>query len=263
MKKRILSAVVLIAVLVIVFLFMPAWVAAIVVGILAAVASKELLHNTGLLTHKRINAYSSLMAFAVSIWSLFGCPAAYIGVGVLVFFALLFGEMMISKLELDAKNVLICAFSGLVIPYMLTALVRIVMMGQGKIYIFVPFLLAFLSDTGGYFAGITLGRHKLCPLISPKKTVEGLIGGVLASVVGMILFAALTDHNIFFSALLGFVGALGAVFGDLSMSVVKRQMGIKDYGRLIPGHGGVLDRFDSVLVTAPLTETMLLLFLVV
>ena len=262
MKKRIFSAVVLMAVLIIAFLLMPGWVAAIVVGILSAVASWELLHNTGLLTHKRINAYSGMMAFAVSIWSLFGCPTAFIGCVILIFFGLLFGEMMLSKLKLEAKAVLICGFSGLVIPYMFTALVRIVTMEQGRVYIFIPFLLAFLSDTGGYFVGVTLGRHKLCPLISPKKTVEGLLGGVFASILGMILFAILTDHNVVFSALLGLVGAFGAVFGDLSMSIVKRQVGIKDYGRLIPGHGGVLDRFDSVLVTAPLTEAMLLLLMV-
>ena len=249
--------------LLVTFLLAPVWVAAIVVGLLSAIASWELLHNTGLLSHKRINLYSAVMAFAVSIWSLFGCPTVYIGIAVLAFFGLLFGEMMIAKLKLEAKAVLICGFSGLVIPYMFTALVRIVQMEQGRVYIFIPFLLAFLTDTGGYFAGITLGRHKLCPLISPKKTVEGLVGGALASVVGMALFAIITDYNILFAILLGITGALAAVFGDLSMSVIKRQTGIKDYGHLIPGHGGVLDRFDSVLVTAPLTETMLLLLVMV
>ena len=263
MKKRIISAVVLIAVLIVAFLFVPAWVTAIVVGLLSAVASWELMHNTGLLTHKRVNIYSSVMAFSVSIWSLFGCPTVYIGIALLLFFGLLFGEMMFAQLRLEAKAVLVCGFSGLVIPYMFTALLRIAMMEQGRVYIFIPFLLAFLTDTGGYFAGITLGRHKLCPLISPKKTVEGLVGGLLASVAGMVIFAIITDHNILFAILLGVTGALAAIFGDLSMSVIKRQMGIKDYGHLIPGHGGVLDRFDSVLVTAPLTETMLLLFFMV
>ena len=110
-----------------------------------------------------------------------------------------------------------------------------------------------------------MGKHKLAPAISPKKTVEGAIGGVLAAVVGMLLFTWILDLAFGFrvhygyALIYGIVGSLMSVFGDLCFSVIKRQTGIKDYGNLIPGHGGVLDRFDSMLIVAPVTEALLIL----
>ena len=104
----------------------------------------------------------------------------------------------------------------------------------------------------------------MCPNISPKKSWEGFFGGITVAVIVMLLYALVLQHivdynvNISLALLYGLLGALGSVFGDLMMSVIKRQTGIKDYGRLIPGHGGILDRFDSVLITAPLTEALLL-----
>ena len=113
--------------------------------------------------------------------------------------------------------------------------------------------------------GTLFGKHKLCPIISPKKTVEGLIGGLVLAVVGMVVYGLILQFgfkfkvNYFYVVIYGLLGALGGVFGDLSFSVIKRQTGIKDYGHLIPGHGGILDRFDSVIVVAPLVEALLLL----
>ena len=180
-------------------------------------------------------------------------------------YVLVFAEVMTSRLKVQSKDILLCAFAGFMVPYMLSTLVRIVMMEQGRAYIFIPFLVAFLSDTGGYFAGVCFGRHKLAPVISPKKTVEGFIGGVVASIIGMVIFRLITGDLVSweFAIFMGLIGSLGGVFGDLSMSAIKRQTGIKDFGRLIPGHGGILDRFDSVLVTAPLTELVLMMFVMV
>lgn len=130
---------------------------------------------------------------------------------------------------------------------------------------FIPFILAFLSDTGAYFAGRAFGKHKLAPVISPHKTVEGVVGGVLGAIFGMLIFCLVMQLgfkmqvNYLYAVLYGVVGSLGAVFGDLCFSVIKRQTGMKDYGNLIPGHGGVLDRFDSMMVVGPLSELLLLL----
>jgi phosphatidate cytidylyltransferase len=105
----------------------------------------------------------------------------------------------------------------------------------------------------------------MCPNISPKKSWEGFFGGICVAIIGMLVYALVLDHaadydvKYYLVVLYGLVGALGSVYGDLMMSVIKRQVGIKDYGKLIPGHGGILDRFDSVLITAPLTEALLLL----
>ncbi len=113
-------------------------------------------------------------------------------------------------------------------------------------------LCAFGTDIFAYFTGYFLGKHKLCPGISPKKTIEGAIGGIIGSMAlctlfGYLVFAESLAHFV----IIGFVGSIVAQAGDLTASVFKRKMGIKDYGNLIPGHGGILDRFDSVLFTAP------------
>ena len=134
---------------------------------------------------------------------------------------------------------------------------------------FILLILCFAwgGDTCAYFAGRAFGKHKLCPVVSPKKTVEGAIGGVLGTmvfgVVATIIYSmaanrmeAFTRSNIgvsmyFIIALLGCIAAVLGIYGDLFASVVKRQCGIKDYGTIFPGHGGILDRFDSVMFIAP------------
>lgn len=120
------------------------------------------------------------------------------------------------------------------------------------VFLWFVLLAAFGTDILAYFSGYLFGRHKLCPAISPKKTVEGAIGGTLGSVLLCTGAAVLlVPHLLFQSAAIGLLGSIAAQLGDLSASALKRHMEIKDYGDLIPGHGGVLDRFDSVLFTAP------------
>ena len=112
---------------------------------------------------------------------------------------------------------------------------------------------AFGTDICAYFAGVTMGKHKLCPVISPKKTWEGAIGGILGSMILCLIFGLIfMRHAIILCLIVGFLGSIISMFGDLTASIFKRKMGIKDYGNLIPGHGGILDRFDSILFTAPL-----------
>lgn len=126
------------------------------------------------------------------------------------------------------------------------------MMPEVKILVWLVVITAFGTDICAYFSGVFLGKHKLCPVISPKKTWEGAVGGVLGSVIlsglfGLIFIRPLLIHCL----IIGFAGSIISMFGDLTASVFKRKMGIKDYGNLIPGHGGILDRFDSVLFTGP------------
>ena len=124
--------------------------------------------------------------------------------------------------------------------------------GPTGILVWLVVFAAFGSDVMAYFTGMAIGRHKLCPEISPKKTIEGAIGGILGSVLVCGLFGHFFAPQYFVHCLV--IGVLGAVIsqcGDLTASAFKRRMGIKDYGNLIPGHGGILDRFDSVLFTAP------------
>ena len=133
----------------------------------------------------------------------------------------------------------------------------------GIFYIAVTLGSAWLSDTGAYFSGRLFGKHKLAPYVSPKKTVEGAVGGVVVSEVLMLgiawLCATVAEHfgapiQIHYGRLLLIVPVLSviSILGDLSASVIKRQYGVKDYGSIIPGHGGIMDRFDSALMVAPL-----------
>jgi len=125
-------------------------------------------------------------------------------------------------------------------------------------------ILAICSDIGGYAAGITLGRsgaHKLAPVISPKKTWEGLAGSAIACIVaGAILLPSLLHGYWWQGVVLGAAAVTAAVLGDLAASMIKRDLGIKDFGRLLPGHGGVLDRIDSLLTCAPVVWLLLAAF---
>jgi phosphatidate cytidylyltransferase len=125
-------------------------------------------------------------------------------------------------------------------------------------------ILAICSDIGGYAAGITLGRtgaHKLAPVISPKKTWEGLAGSSLTCIVaGAILLPSLLHGHWWQGVILGTAAVAAAVLGDLAASMIKRDLGIKDFGRLLPGHGGVLDRIDSLLTCAPVAWLLLAAF---
>jgi phosphatidate cytidylyltransferase len=122
------------------------------------------------------------------------------------------------------------------------------------------FLGAWLTDSAAFFTGFLFGKHKLAPTISPKKTVEGAIGGIVITTAVFIIisfvFNAIPDNsvhvNIFLVAILGFICSIAAIFGDLCSSVIKRECNIKDFGSILPGHGGILDRFDSVLFVAPI-----------
>ena len=264
MLTRILAAMLLVPVLVVVLLFAPVSVAAVFVGLMAVVASYEMLHRTGLVKSTLLNIVSAVMAFLVCLWSYFGCSYPVALLGIFLYVVVLFGDMMLSGLQRKASEVMVCLLTGLVFPFMLSALIRILRMPAGRYLVVIPFVMAFLSDTGAYFVGVFFGKHKMAPVISPKKSWEGFFGGIVTAILGMVLYSWILgrffsiDVNYYLALVYGLVGSLAGVFGDLSMSVIKRQTGIKDYGNLIPGHGGILDRFDSVMMTAPLTKALLL-----
>lgn len=270
MKKRIIAAAVLIPVLVLVVLVAPKIVAAIVWGLLMAVGAYELLYVTGLVRHPRMVLYSALMALAISLWSNYGSERSIALLGLLVFWILLFSELMANHVKISLEMVMDCFFAGAVVPYLLSSLIRILSISStGRYLIPIPFVVAFLSDAGAYFAGSMFGKHKLAPVVSPNKTVEGVAGGLLSSVVGMLIYGLIMQLACRFQVnygaalLYGLLGSAVGVFGDLCFSVFKRMSGIKDFGTMIPGHGGFYDRFDSMVTVAPFVEAMILLMPVV
>lgn len=140
---------------------------------------------------------------------------------------------------------------------------------HGKELVWIAFISAFGCDTGAYFVGVTIGKHKLIPELSPKKTIEGSIGGIVFATVVSLMYGKILQqfgdfenvNIILICGLSAFFGSFLAQIGDLSASAMKRLSGIKDFGKVIPGHGGVLDRFDSVILTAPALYYVMLLLI--
>lgn len=133
---------------------------------------------------------------------------------------------------------------------------------KGTLFVWFIFITAWASDTAAYFTGRFFGKHKLCPNLSPKKTIEGSIGGILGSVIACLAFSVVFNiTDLKFILTVAIFGSIFGQIGDLVASKIKRTTQIKDYGKIMPGHGGVVDRFDSILLTAPLTYFLFTLFI--
>jgi phosphatidate cytidylyltransferase len=159
-----------------------------------------------------------------------------------------------------ANQIFAAMFAYLYAPVMLS-FIYIIREGfdEGSFLVWLVFLCSWGCDTCAYAVGILIGKHKMTPRLSPKKSVEGAVGGVVGAALLFVLYAHFainrytgTELPLVLAALLGAVGALVSMVGDLAASAIKRDNNIKDYGKLIPGHGGIMDRFDSVIITAPL-----------
>ena len=170
---------------------------------------------------------------------------------------------LISLFQMERRNLADAQITLLGIFYPVFFSFHIVLIngleGKGQ-FVWMVLITAMATDIMAYFSGYFFGKHKLCPTISPKKTIEGAIGGTIFAVIASGVFGYFfTENDIFLCLLMGLVASIFSQLGDLSASVFKRKLGIKDYGNLIPGHGGVLDRIDSILFTAPVVYYFLVL----
>ncbi|MBQ2062823.1 MAG: phosphatidate cytidylyltransferase [Oscillospiraceae bacterium] len=268
MLKRILVAVVGIPFLLAVLVVAPEWATYSLLCGLCIIATHELMCAVCRKeTTRRWWGLASTLAVSVLTAVFFG-DERFAGspvYGLFPYFVaallvLVFAVLVTQHGKEDALSFLdVCTMlvSGVAIPLALSCLLRLRLMELGGGLVLIPLVAAFCSDTMALFAGMAFGRHKLAPLVSPKKTVEGALGGLIGGMAGMVLFRIIfflcteVQLNILWCVFLGFVGAVMGQLGDLVFSAVKREYGIKDYGRLLPGHGGVLDRFDSVIFAAP------------
>lgn len=269
MKQRILVAVVGIPLLLAVLCWAPDWATALLLAALSVIAAHELL--TAVCGAEKAKRWTALPAVtgALVIAAVYFSGEHYadspagmvlrwlIAAAVL---ALLFASVLTYGRPgaLVLQDVCVMAVAGLVIPWAFSCMLQLRMLPHGAGMVLMPLVAAFCSDSAALFTGMACGRHKMAPLVSPHKTVEGALGGIAGGVVGMVIFrivfyfCTLVPLHIGWCVVIGLAGALMGELGDLSFSVIKRQVGIKDYGRLLPGHGGVLDRFDSVLFAAPM-----------
>lgn len=285
MLTRILVALVAIPLLILLVFLAPLWSYALFVGAISAGAAWELLRCVDGNLPLRFRVYASITAFSMVMsygFSMKGFNSALVSGLVYLFAFVLFAELLLSfrrEKQLPFVSLLYTLFAGAMMPMLLLSLVRI---GQTlpAPYLFLPFVATFASDSGGYFAGYFWGKKKAFPHLSPNKTVAGCIGGLVAAVVFMMGYgyvmalilnsgaapSVLTADgmrgytpNYLVLAIYGILGSISCQFGDLVFSAIKRQHGIKDYGNLIPGHGGMLDRFDSIHFTAPVIELLIML----
>ena len=269
MKQRLLVAVVGIPLLLAVLCWAPDWATALLLAALSVIAAHELL--TAVCGAEKAKRWTALPAVtgALVIAAVYFSGEHYadspagtvlrwlIAAAVL---ALLLASVLTYGRPgaLVLQDVCVMAVAGLVIPWAFSCMLQLRMLPHGAGLVLMPLVAAFCSDSAALFTGMACGRHKMAPLVSPHKTVEGALGGIAGGVVGMVIFrivfyfCTLVPLHIGWCVVIGLAGALMGELGDLSFSVIKRQVGIKDYGRLLPGHGGVLDRFDSVLFAAPM-----------
>lgn len=186
---------------------------------------------------------------------LFGIALLFIGFSLLFLFR-------IRTIENAARDIAFALLAFIYIPYMLLHLVLLRETTFGIKWLFVIMLIVMTNDAAAYYIGSAFGKNRLYPLVSPKKSIEGAIGGLAGSLVGALLskliyFPQLTFVDVVATAIV--IGTVGQA-GDLFESLLKRSFGVKDSGTIIPGHGGVLDRLDSILFAAPVTYYYVLFF---
>lgn len=165
---------------------------------------------------------------------------------ILILFVYVFGYP-----KYHAEQVMAAFFGVVYVAVMLSFIYLTRSLPDGKFLVWLIFLCSWGCDTCAYCVGMLIGKHKMAPVLSPKKSIEGAVGGAAGAALLGVIYAAATQGKMAEYALICAVGALISMVGDLAASAIKRNQNIKDYGKLIPGHGGILDRFDSVIITAP------------
>jgi len=303
MKTRIIVSAVLLPIFFCVLFILPPIFLTVVISVICAIGAYELLHAAKMNINKRVLVYTiiaaALVPFAVYLSGILNMAANAIRieegitptihsspVSTLLLITLLFSiffifvSLLLIETILTIKNekaiekgtqikfrqIPIALAGGMLIPFLLSALINLKCLPYGHLFVLLPIVAAFVTDSGAYFVGVAIGKTKAFPTISPNKTVEGYIGGTIAGILGMLLYGIILSYTtpltIVFPILIiyGILGAIVTELGDLTFSFIKRKCEIKDYGQLIPGHGGALDRFDSMTFAAP---TMYLLTLLI
>lgn len=284
MKQRVITAVVLLALLAVVVWQINTPVLVLVIAFLAAVAANEIMRCAKVEnTFIRVVAtgYAACVPFfasakALTPWVSEAVWGKVIGVvpGVVYLIALvvvLLLAMLKGYAYTTFEDVAVSVFAGALVPFGFSVFIRLRDMFQieqfGIYLIFYGLICALATDSGAQLAGMAFGKHKMSPNISPKKTVEGAIGGLIFSLilnaVAIILYNRLADFKMDEFAVTVLLAACLPVsflgmMGDLSASVLKRNFGVKDFGKIFPGHGGVMDRFDSSMFTLPVTYALAL-----
>lgn len=262
MKTRIISAAVIIAVVLAAITVGKLWCPLVITAFLAvlcAFAVYELIKNVAKLQNTALtvvaSVYGAVMVFLldkknIALPNGFEKAPLYFSI---IYFLIAVFVVLYNHKDFSLDKILGYTAYPLVLSYGFSFLGGIISFNSGIYYLLLLINFASICDTGAYFVGSFLGKNKLCPEISPKKTVEGAIGGIASSViVSLILVLCFKSEHLLATLLLTVPFCIVGMMGDLFASAIKRSVGLKDYSNLIPGHGGILDRFDSMLLIAPI-----------
>ena len=272
MKTRILTALVMAVVGIPLLIFSQYVIYPIAAGVLAVFALYEMAGVLGIRKNLALTLPTYLIALATPIFAYFFSDRVtdFIFGALLVIIAVLlylFGYAVARRGDVSFSDIATHFTTFTYITVAFTAITLVRYLPNGVYYFALVFVGSWVSDVFAYFVGRAIGRHKMIPEISPKKTWEGAVGGVFFTVVaflvyGIIISLVTTDirPNYIVLAILGLVLSIVSIFGDLIASLIKREHGVKDYGFIFPGHGGVLDRFDSALAVAPVLFAICMLF---
>ncbi|MBQ9156687.1 MAG: phosphatidate cytidylyltransferase [Eubacterium sp.] len=262
-KQRLISGIILV-ILAVITLYFGGTLTLIVTAAISLIGMFELMRvirmeRTGL----AVIAYSGAILYYLVLWL---DLEHYILPLALLVLILLFSVYVFTFPRYKIDQVTMAFFSLFYVTLMLSCIYRVRIMENGGYMIVLVFLSAWGNDTLAYCAGRLFGKHKMSPILSPKKTIEGAVGGIvgaglLGALYGLISqrFIAVDVNLIPLFALVCAVGGAISIIGDLGASAIKRNYDIKDYSNLIPGHGGILDRFDSIIFTAPIIYYLLVL----
>jgi len=263
MTIRIISGVVGVALLCLV-LCLNTLVFDAVLAIVAAIAVCELFRAVGIGRFKSLKAFSVLAVASLMISLVYS--QVFVMLIVYIYIFLLFMLFMTKVEGIGYKHISKAFMATMFITVCFGHLSILRCWENGRLNVLVVFIISFLTDTFAYFTGRFVGRHKLSPNLSPKKTIEGAFGGLVGAIAGMLVYCAILNTYFGIQAvqsnaiIVAIIGSVISQLGDLAASAIKRQYGIKDYGKIMPGHGGVMDRFDGVLFTAPAVYYLMVFF---
>ncbi|MBE6930157.1 MAG: CDP-archaeol synthase [Ruminococcaceae bacterium] len=263
MKKRAITGTVAALALLALLYLCPVWVMCLVACAVSVMGVYEFITSTGFVKNRAMIIAAVVFSVLVVPWAYRGEYFQSANIAVFLYAAFLFALALGSQRQVTLEQIGGAFFASIFIPMTLTSILRIRMMENGIYLVLLPFIAACLNDVCAYFTGVYLGHTKMAPGISPNKTWEGSVGGIAGAVVGSFLYGLglwyflglEVDWTVL--VLVAIFGGAAGQFGDLCFSYIKREFKIKDYGSLLPGHGGVLDRIDSILFAAPVVELVL------
>lgn len=256
MFKRCLTAVIFFIFILPMFIWNDTIILNITIAVFSGISSYEVFKITKIKSPLILILNIAVSAIVPLLYSIL---EEYVLIIYIAYIIILFIYFIINNSKITFITISQVFFLEFYVTVFFSSILSVRNLEKGGLYLFfLIFISAWITDIFAYFTGFLIGKHKLCPIISPKKTIEGSVGGIIFTVIAYIIYGLIlvkyfdVNVNYFTLMVLAFLSSAVSQIGDLSASLIKRYYNVKDYGKILPGHGGIMDRFDSVLFVAPL-----------